>query len=97
MANERLVKKNSIEKFVKKGTADEKYPEFEYEQDKEEILKCLRLTEQIFPNHVLMLCIRSHAEFRYVSGNSEQVLGIKNTDMIQWGVSGIHRKDSSFR
>jgi len=81
------ITKNSIAKFVEKAVDNVNYPEFAYEQDKDEILKCLHLTEQIFPNHVLMLCLRSHRQFKYISANSQSILGIKNTDIIHWGVS----------
>lgn len=61
--------------FSKEDRSRAEANQFKFEDDSGKILEQLQFTESIFPNGGIMLCPVSHAKFKYVGKNCEQVFG----------------------
>ena len=61
--------------FSKEDVALAEVNQFRYEDDSRKIFDHLQFTENIFPHGGIMLCPISHAKFKYVGVNCEQVFG----------------------
>ena len=61
--------------FSKEENAQAEINQFKFEDDSDTVFKHLRFAETIFPQGGIMLCPISHAKFKYVGVNCEQVFG----------------------
>lgn len=77
--------------FLKQEDAKDQYFRFEAETDTACIVQGLRLAGQLFPDHVIMLCNRSHPKLQYVSENSRHVLGYSDEDFKSLSVHDFFR------
>ena len=77
---------NAFVKFLSGDCDDSQYKKFEAEDDEQNIIRSLRLVEQIFPDQALMLCNRSHPRLQYVSGNSKDIFGVTAQDFSSLSV-----------
>lgn len=66
--------------FVVAANEEGQYQKFQSEEDEAYVVRSLRLVEQLFPDHALMLCNHSHPKLQYVSTNCADVLGYKASE-----------------